>query len=84
MAGEILWRAAGKRDELLQAKHLLAWRLPVSRPVGYLEVHGTRNKSKYHYKYQARQDENASGWTAAITGQRRNYHRTNRNAEDSP
>ena len=29
MAVEILWRAAGKRDELLQAKHLLAWRLPV-------------------------------------------------------
>jgi hypothetical protein len=84
VAVEILWRAAGKRDELLQAKHLLAWRLPVLRPVGYLEVHGTRNKNKYHYKYLARQDENALGWTAAITRQRRNYHRTNRNAEDSP
>jgi hypothetical protein len=84
VAVEIFGRAAGKQDEALQAKRLLGWRLTVSRPVGYLEVHGTHNKSKYHYRYQAPQDENASGSTAAITRQKRNCHRTNRNAEDSP
>ena len=67
MAVEILRRAAGKQDEVHQVKHSRAWDSPISRTVGCSGVHGTRNKSKYRYKYQARQDENALGWTAAIT-----------------
>jgi hypothetical protein len=59
VAVEILWRAAGKQDEVLQAKHLRSWDSPISRTVGCSGVHGTRNKSKYHYRHQVRQDENA-------------------------
>ena len=36
----------------------------------YLEVHGTRNKSKSDGRDQAKQDENAKEWTAAMTRQK--------------
>jgi hypothetical protein len=84
VAVERLRRAVGKPDEVLQAKHLRVSRLPILRPAGHLEVHGARNKSKSHYRYQARQHENAEEWTAAITRRKRNCYRTDRSAEGSP